>query len=470
MRLLNTETHKLGSLEGQEIPKYAMLSHTWGDGEISFQDLNEPQSSTWRQHKAYHKLEGSCRKAIKHGYDWIWIDTCCIDKSSSTELSEVCYVYMADLAPGAHRAARVPIGDVLACTSTARIMSWAAKRQTKKEEDNSYSLMGLFDVNMPLLYGEGSKASIRLQNEIVGKRKDQSILAWRAPDHVHSTSHPSLLEISPIARCPGFFQPLDGIGTSLNVSRHALGYPIPQISFVDENLNVDLLLCPVYLGKNMQIDNSTEVLAAILDATVGSDVLYRLVILISRNFGDSRRRNEKYRRFSQTLYCLSAGDPSWAVVINPGSTESISLDLERAKETPVTFVKMGPSPLDAGGVKYVMDWRNCTENSSYVIVFEGRLKEMYSRFMVVWSMRGTGDAYAASEAKYYCKIWSHWDIARQFPQKDQPSNSKIDQTHLDLVISHDDIYNKTYDSQLVKVVTSLVIGGIFPMRSRCPLE
>ncbi|KAM0818586.1 hypothetical protein AB5N19_04398 [Seiridium cardinale] len=246
----------------------------------------------------------------------------------------------------------------------------------------------------------------------------------------------------------------------------------------------------------MQIDNSTEVLAAILDATVGSDVLYRLVILISRNFGDSRRRNEKYRRFSQTLYCLSAGDPSWAVVINPGSTESISLDLERAKETPVTFVsqeerrhtdfrksmsllqvKMGPSPLDAGGVKYVMDWRNCTENSSYVIVFEGRLKEMvtkheqmYSRFMVVWSMRGTGDAYAASEAKYYCKIWSHWDIARQFPQKDQPSNSKIDQTHLDLVISHDDIYNKTYDSQLVKVVTSLVIGGIFPMRSRCPLE
>ncbi|KAM0818585.1 putative Heterokaryon incompatibility protein-domain-containing protein [Seiridium cardinale] len=225
MRLLNTETHKLGSVEGQEIPKYAMLSHTWGDGEISFQDLNEPQSSTWRQHKAYHKLEGSCRKAIKHGYDWIWIDTCCIDKSSSTELSEVCYVYMADLAPGQrlHAGKRwftrgsgrcrsssrrerwkmcdchhytVPIGDVLACTSTARIMSWAAKRQTKKEEDNSYSLMGLFDVNMPLLYGEGSKASIRLQNEIVGKERinlsslgERLIMSIRPAIHLFSRYH-----------------------------------------------------------------------------------------------------------------------------------------------------------------------------------------------------------------------------------------------------------------------------------------
>ncbi|KAK9783442.1 putative Heterokaryon incompatibility protein-domain-containing protein, partial [Seiridium cardinale] len=236
MRLLNTETHKLGSLEGQEIPKYAMLSHTWGDGEISFPDLNEPQSSTWRQHKAYHKLEGSCHKAIKHGYGWVWIGTCCIDKSGSTELSEVCYVYMADLAPGAHRAVRVPIGDVLACTSTARIMSWAAKRQTKKEEDNSCSLMGLFDVNMPLLYGEGSKAFIRLQNEIVGKRQDQERLIM--------SIRSAILGIPPIARSPGFFQPLDGIGTSSNVSRHALGYPIPQTNFVDGNWNVELLLCP----------------------------------------------------------------------------------------------------------------------------------------------------------------------------------------------------------------------------------
>ncbi|KAK9770312.1 hypothetical protein SCAR479_13053 [Seiridium cardinale] len=77
-------------------------------------------------------------------------------------------------------------------------------------------------------------------------------------------------------------------------------------------------------------------------------------------------------------------------------------------------------------------------------------------------MHGTGDAYAASEAKYYCKVWSHWDIARQFPQKDQPSNSEIDQAHLDLLISRDDIYNRTYDSQLVKVVTVLGDRRNFP--------
>ncbi|KAH6647254.1 heterokaryon incompatibility protein-domain-containing protein [Truncatella angustata] len=262
MLLLHTRTFQLRGFEGRDIPKYAILSHTWGDDEILFQDLSEPQSPTWRQKQAFGKVAGSCRKASDHGYDWIWIDTCCIDKSSSAELSEAinsmfryykdsaeCYVYMADLEPGRklHSGNRwftrgwtlqeliapsdvrfynsswgyignklclsedlafitVPIQDVLASTSTARIMSWASKRETKKEEDIAYSLIGLFDVNIPLLYGEGSKAFIRLQHEIVRKRKDQSILAWRNPlvqlppyrDFWNNSR-----EISPLAPSPG---------------------------------------------------------------------------------------------------------------------------------------------------------------------------------------------------------------------------------------------------------------------------
>lgn len=57
-------------------------------------------------------------------------------------------------------------------------MSWAAKRITKRVEDRAYSLMGLFDVNMPMIYGEREKAFIRLQQNIIQKYRDESIFAW----------------------------------------------------------------------------------------------------------------------------------------------------------------------------------------------------------------------------------------------------------------------------------------------------
>lgn len=62
--------------------------------------------------------------------------------------------------------------------SVARRMSWAANRKTTRVEDRAYSLLGLFDVNMPLLYGEENKAFLRLQLEIIQRSYDQSIFAW----------------------------------------------------------------------------------------------------------------------------------------------------------------------------------------------------------------------------------------------------------------------------------------------------
>ena len=60
----------------------------------------------------------------------------------------------------------------------AQIMSWAANRKTTRVEDRAYSLMGLLDVNMPMLYGEGKKSFHRLQLEIIRATNDQSIFAW----------------------------------------------------------------------------------------------------------------------------------------------------------------------------------------------------------------------------------------------------------------------------------------------------
>ena len=93
-------------------------------------------------------------------------------------------------------------------------MSWASNRQTSRPEDIAYSLLGLFDVNMPLLYGEGEyKAFQRLQYEIVRLRRDESIFAWSRPFKVTEKLRDQLPSISPnpldyaIAPAPGLLAP-----------------------------------------------------------------------------------------------------------------------------------------------------------------------------------------------------------------------------------------------------------------------
>lgn len=70
--------------------------------------------------------------------------------------------------------------EFLETTSIAQRMSWASSRVTSRPEDMAYCLMGLFDVHMPMLYGEGAeRAFLRLQEEIMASSDDQSLFAWR---------------------------------------------------------------------------------------------------------------------------------------------------------------------------------------------------------------------------------------------------------------------------------------------------
>lgn len=66
--------------------------------------------------------------------------------------------------------------------SVATRMSWVARRQTTVPEDTAYCLLGIFDVAMPMLYGEGEKAFMRLQEEILKRTADESIFAWSSAD------------------------------------------------------------------------------------------------------------------------------------------------------------------------------------------------------------------------------------------------------------------------------------------------
>src|SRR5882757_1663526 len=112
MRLLELQSNYNFSLTKDligDIPPYAILSHTWGndDEEVTFKDLTEGSGKTKR---GYNKVLFCARQASNDGLQYIWIDTCCIDKSNNAELSEAiismfrwyhkatkCYVYLTDV-------------------------------------------------------------------------------------------------------------------------------------------------------------------------------------------------------------------------------------------------------------------------------------------------------------------------------------------------------------------------------------
>lgn len=139
MRLINTSTIELKEFRDSERPKYAILSHTWGsdDDEVTFHEMSQPTASRQSSMLAkpgYLKVLKTCEVAKAKGCNWSWVDTCCIDKSSSAELTEsinsmfrwykeaeVCLVYLQDLSVEAFRAAR---GDSVRMELCLRACKW----------------------------------------------------------------------------------------------------------------------------------------------------------------------------------------------------------------------------------------------------------------------------------------------------------------------------------------------------------
>ncbi|KAK6700549.1 hypothetical protein SNK05_013369 [Fusarium graminearum] len=111
MRLINVDTLEMQEFFEPTIPPYAILSHRWGadNEEVSFSDITNGLT----QKTGMAKLKGCCKQAKKDKIDYVWIDTCCINKESSKELDEainsmfqwyrraaVCYTYMSDVPEG----------------------------------------------------------------------------------------------------------------------------------------------------------------------------------------------------------------------------------------------------------------------------------------------------------------------------------------------------------------------------------
>lgn len=112
MRLINTTTlHLSPEFFGSHIPKkYAILSHRWGESEPTLQEY-EAATPALYETEGYRKVVAAAEIARERDYEWIWIDTVCINKTSSAELSEsinsmfkwyrnagFCFVYLDDVA------------------------------------------------------------------------------------------------------------------------------------------------------------------------------------------------------------------------------------------------------------------------------------------------------------------------------------------------------------------------------------
>jgi hypothetical protein len=86
MRLINTATLEFEEFFGDGTPEYAIPSHRWETGEVLFEELDSPAA---RKKKGYSKIRGFCDEARSQGFDYAWVDTCCINKKDSTELARV---------------------------------------------------------------------------------------------------------------------------------------------------------------------------------------------------------------------------------------------------------------------------------------------------------------------------------------------------------------------------------------------
>lgn len=293
MRLINVRTTQLEEVHSAHLPKYAILSHRWEAEEVSFQEMG--QQSTFGK-KGFAKIQAACWLARNKGLSYLWVDTCCINKESSSELTEainsmykwyqdaeICFAYLTDIetrkhdikdsvwftrgwtlqeliAPkhvSFHDRNWVPLGtkdglshylsqytgipiEVLigqsrpSSCSVAQRMSWASRRQTERIEDRAYSLLGIFDVSLPMLYGEGEKSFARLQEEILRHSDDHSIFAWDRGVEGHFGGHSGLLASSP-----------SHFVTCQNVVRSSQGLPnTGRFELTNVGLSISLMTVP----------------------------------------------------------------------------------------------------------------------------------------------------------------------------------------------------------------------------------
>jgi hypothetical protein len=240
MRLINTKTGLLsGFYPGTAVPEYAIVSHTWTSEDRMLHTF--PDTGIAPTPRDDLQVQKCCEIAGRDGIEWLWIDRCCVDQTpSSAEMSEminstyerlsnavVCYAHLADvgsenpelsnsrwftrlwtlqelvapkevifysndwqhlgtrssLAKEVSRITRIAQSVLLGSRDPRKVpigerLSWTNRRTATRPEDAAYSLLGLFNVRMSVMYGEGKSAVIRLSEQILREKEDYTTLLW----------------------------------------------------------------------------------------------------------------------------------------------------------------------------------------------------------------------------------------------------------------------------------------------------
>ncbi|KAK4160199.1 vegetative incompatibility protein HET-E-1 [Cladorrhinum sp. PSN259] len=331
-----------------------------------------PHSHPVERKAGYPKIEFACGQAAKEGYTHVWVDTCCIDRKSSGEVTEainsmfswyqkaaVCYAYLDDVNLDDYTAGYRTWNDdfnnsrwftrgwtlqellaprkvvfyakgwrllgtksslvkniqkitkideltlleprLIHNASVAQRMSWASKRSTTRTEDIAYCLFGIFGINLPIIYGEGERAFLRLQEEIIKRSDDHSIFAWGTlgnPDHVSNGDiHPTSTASDPdeidfdelsgtigiLARSPADFEGMEHVVVS---PPSASNQTTSDHTLTNKGLFITLPVVPVQFGHasekhylavlncQSEIEDSPR-LGLLLTETASSNVLLR---------------------------------------------------------------------------------------------------------------------------------------------------------------------------------------------------
>ncbi|KAK7965197.1 hypothetical protein PG988_010201 [Apiospora saccharicola] len=239
MRLIDCETLELKEFNEIDVPEYVILSHTWGSEEVSFEEMTSPAKGRHRAKEGFHKISLFASVAARHDFRYIWVDTCCIRKDSSSELSEAinsmytwyknarrCYVYLNDVDSDSEEefkrcrwlsrgwtlqeliapedvffyskhgemlfAKEHRLGELSALTGISQEHCVENEMGGKEGNDEArgYGLLFAWDTRCQYadaLWRGGQKAFIRLQEEVMKRSDDQSLFLWKKKEESYTT-------------------------------------------------------------------------------------------------------------------------------------------------------------------------------------------------------------------------------------------------------------------------------------------
>jgi hypothetical protein len=253
--------------------------------------------------------------------------------------------------------------------SAAQKMSWASTRKTTRLEDTAYCLMGLFNVNMPLLYGEGKAAFRRLQIEIINNSPDESIFAWgnlnRNPNPTE-WNNKDLLGL--LAEEPALFEGSGDIVQDYNAR--------PPYTMTNQGLNIGARLVPTsdYFKGEMMVAKHVMFLSCHQAVQRGN----KIAIFLDEGYLDTfYRTSTSLALLPAPLSNATTNKPLWEYIIIWADVGHPYLTLRPEKWWSQPFVLIDIGPISELGYSTPFQDQNFIEVGTQIIRIQIKYKHLF---------------------------------------------------------------------------------------------